>query len=282
MWKTIKGFENFYKINEKGEILRINSHKGGLPEEYKVKPQVHYSEGRRPLVVIALYDSEKKSYKNYVLSRLVLETFTGVSGKYVYYKDGNSLNYKLSNLEWSEEKFYNEDRRVQIKCVETNEVYSSVSEAAKKLGIGVHVVYKCCVKGTPYKKLHLTFADEKEKEKRIISPKELESLPKEEWKILEGTKNQYLISNKGRVKSAIRTTPNGLISSEKLVTVKLIDNRPIINTRIYSGKKILRKFFTVSNEVYKAFIKVTDKSVYHKDGNPLNNTIENLKIKKES
>lgn len=92
------------------------------------------------------------------------------------------------------------------------------------------------------------------------------------WKPIKETDGCYLISNYGRVKSVPR---NGTINKERIIKQQLKkDNYYQVNMKVY-GKSIWRR---VNRLVAQAFIPNPDNlpCVNHKDGNKLNNCVDNL------
>ena len=92
------------------------------------------------------------------------------------------------------------------------------------------------------------------------------------WKPIEETKGCYMISNYGRVKSMPR---NGTINEEKIIKQHLKkDNYYQVNMKFYR-KSIWRR---VNRLVAQAFIPNPKNlpCVNHKDGNKLNNNVNNL------
>lgn len=97
-------------------------------------------------------------------------------------------------------------------------------------------------------------------------------LPNEQWIEVEGSKGAYYISSYGRVKSYIKhsnpqiLTPRAKVKDSPYLSVDLS-----IDGVIYS--------FLVHRLVAKHFLPDTyseDKEVHHKDGNALNNKVDNL------
>lgn len=96
MWKSIKGWENYYSINEYGEIK--NDLKGNL-----IKGDVNSSGYCR----VCLYNkNHNPSKQRFFRHRLVAKHFIDnpLNLKEVNHKDGNKFNNHKDNLEWSSRK----------------------------------------------------------------------------------------------------------------------------------------------------------------------------------
>lgn len=134
-WKRIREFPN-YAINMSGEVYSFVTHK-------KLKP---YKQ-RNEYLIIRLFN-DGKSFSKYI-HRLVGETFLknprGL--REINHKDGNRQNNSVENLEWvsrsgnmfhkiyvskSEGGYY---PLRSVRCVETGEIYPSVHEAARAIGV---------------------------------------------------------------------------------------------------------------------------------------------------
>jgi len=102
---------------------------------------------------------------------------------------------------------------------------------------------------------------------------------KEEWRDISGFEGVYQVSNLGEVRSLTRMVSNGKAWYKK-------EGRVLKKTKTTTGywkvelstKDIKRKSYKVHRLVAKAFIPVVPgkELVNHKDGNPLNNRVENL------
>lgn len=102
---------------------------------------------------------------------------------------------------------------------------------------------------------------------------------KEEWRDIEGYEDLYKISNLGRVKSLVGFNGHEYIKREKILkpSRQYVGNnysRYIVN--LSKNKK--RKSFKIHRLVAKAFIPNIENKmkINHKDGNPLNNKVDNL------
>ena len=91
--------------------------------------------------------------KNYYVHRLLAQAFLPNPDNLpcINHIDGNKLNNALSNLEWctyTENIQHAYDNRLRynarrIMCLETGEVYSSISLASRSTGIGVSALSAC-------------------------------------------------------------------------------------------------------------------------------------------
>lgn len=266
MWKPIKNFENEYELSENGEI-RTHYQKHGV-----ITPYLTNHGG----MAVNLYKDGKYSVRSF--AKLMLETFTGESRKYVIHKDKNPCNNKLENLEWSDTKPLT--NCLEVFCKETNEVYKSLRDAQRKLGLTSTEVIYSCDSGNAVNGYTLSYMKTSSKDKAKIM-RYVENLPNEDWKILENSDDKFMISNKGRVKSAFKLAygKDGKTYhiKEKLIQPRIVGNRAVVHVRLDSG---IRRHFTLPNEVYKHFVNPNIRKVKYIDGNPNNNSVENLRVVK--
>lgn len=91
----------------------------------------------------------------------------------------------------------------------------------------------------------------------------------EEWKPVVGFEDYFLVSNTGKI--------IGLRTNRAIKTYIHKSGREIFSTRV-GGRKGQVHCFKVHRLVAEAFISNPDnkRTVNHKDGNPLNNTVDNL------
>ena len=278
-WRPIEGFEGIFKVSSDGTVVRC---KEAITRDPK-KGSIVINGGD---VMIKPYKSKKGLYyvvlqyknKNYTksLGKLVLEAFKGVDpeNKVVRHIDGNPVNNSIDNLEWTSEK--HNSKSIKIKCLETDEIYDSVSSVAKAYDYPAFKILRACRLGVSIKDTHFMFVDDSLKEDKTIP-----DLPDEKWKLLEGTNDNYMISNKGRIKRLNRVVIiRGKESPRpaKIIEPKLYNNKAVVHIRIYdeldSNKRIL---VDIAKQVLFHFTKdYTGGKIKHKNGNPLDCRLENL------
>jgi hypothetical protein len=139
MWKPIYGFED-YLINEIGQIKSLKTNRI-LSQRYDLKGYL----------IVSLTKNKKQTTKS--VHRLLMETFNPCDGMKEltvnhinHIKDDN----RLENLEWMSNKdnvkeAYKAGRhknkhkggnnRLPVRCIETQQIYSSNAEAARAVGI---------------------------------------------------------------------------------------------------------------------------------------------------
>ena len=102
---------------------------------------------------------------------------------------------------------------------------------------------------------------------------------KEEWKSIKGYEGLYEISNFGRVKSLVGWNGHKYVKREKILAPYKQQTNPNYSRSVVKLKKNGKgKEFKVHRLVAKAFIPNPKnyKVINHKDGNPLNNKVNNL------
>lgn len=129
-WKDIHGYEGLYKISQNGKIKNCNINKILKP----VKMNTGYYR-------VSLCKNKIK--REYYIHRLVAQHFILNYNNLpeVNHKDGDKSNNCVSNLEWCSRKQNIEHsirilgnkfgKRRQVQCIETNRIFSSLTEASK-------------------------------------------------------------------------------------------------------------------------------------------------------
>lgn len=150
-WKPVKGYENYYEVSNLGRIKSLARTVSWKNRAGNISSRQDGEKIIAPDVLQTGYVRVKFRVggivKAYSVHRIVAEHFIdNPSGKpCVNHKDGNRTNNKVNNLEWctySEnnlhewrvlgKKSYNSRK---IKCVSSGDVFNSVSDAAKYIGV---------------------------------------------------------------------------------------------------------------------------------------------------
>ena len=145
VWKDIIGWEGKYQVSNLGRVRTLN---------YKRTNQIRIMSGVtdiRGYKCIAFREGGAGSrQKHFMVHRLVAQAFIpNPEGKpFVNHRDGNRKNNNASNLEWCTRE-ENEKHKIyvlghpsgsvippkKVICVETGQVYPSVSSAARAIGV---------------------------------------------------------------------------------------------------------------------------------------------------
>lgn len=140
--KDIKNYEGLYAITSCGKIYSYK-------RKVFLKPEKVWDGYLR---VFLYKDGIGKHYK---VHRLVAETYipNPENKPCVNHIDECKTNNALQNLEWVTHKENNnfgthnersgKSRRKKIQCVETNEIFNSVTETAKAVNIGLSSISSC-------------------------------------------------------------------------------------------------------------------------------------------
>lgn len=164
-------------------------------------------------------------------------TNAGYDGSYVMYEDGTVFNTNTS-------KKLKEDERGRV----------TIYKNGQPIHKSVRVLYKEVF------------------DRYLQRPDNILNLKGEQWKEIEGSKGEYLISNKGRFKSYSKHSKARLIypfrrhGDNKYLSINLYING---NRNTFLAHRLVAKYFLNNYS--------EDKVIHHIDGNPYNNSVENLK-----
>lgn len=140
IWKPVVGWEGRYEVSSLGRVRSISTkwHRG-IIRKFHIRGTGYYH---------VTFTRGNKSY-NFYVHRLVAQAFipNPENKPEVNHKDGNKLNNTVENLEWAT---YTENilhsyhvlgndlkknQKVKVRCLETNEVFTSIKEASIATGI---------------------------------------------------------------------------------------------------------------------------------------------------
>ena len=169
VWADVKGYEGFYQISTFGNVKSLSRqvrHSNGGPKilkERMLKTRVNGKSGYRE---VGLSKDGKQKY--HLIHKLVAEAFINNPNQLpvVNHIDGCKTNNDISNLEWCtygeniKHAFVNglshnnmtdeiaeaghRVQRKQVRCIEDNLVFNSISEAAVYYGIYTSNLSRVC------------------------------------------------------------------------------------------------------------------------------------------
>ena len=165
VWKDIKGYEGLYQVSNFGRVKSL-PRIGTINNERILKQSFH----RKGYMEAHLCkDGFEKIVKTH---RLVAEAFipNPENKPQVNHKDENKQNNRADNLEWCDNQYnsvYNDRMNKiakklsrKVRCLETDVVYESVAEAARKTGIAhSNIVYVCQGSYKQIKGYHFKYED---------------------------------------------------------------------------------------------------------------------------
>lgn len=136
--KDIKNYEGLYAATEDGRIW-----------SYKRKKFLKPIDNGFGYYRVDLCKDGKA--KRFLVHRLIAETFlpNPENKPCINHKDENKSNNALSNLEWATYKennnygTHNEKIRKKVICIETQEVFNSITEAAKAINKSTGNICDC-------------------------------------------------------------------------------------------------------------------------------------------
>ena len=149
IWLPIEGYENLYEVSNLGRVrslehtvIKKNGVKLKVPGKI-LKPRSN----NRGYLMIRLY--KNGIYRDFLLHRIVSTAFIPNPDKkfQVNHLDEDTLNNSAENLEWCTQKENvnygtgikrsSEKRSKQVLCVELNQIFPSLTDAARQLRLSV-------------------------------------------------------------------------------------------------------------------------------------------------
>ena len=139
LWEDVEGYEGKYQVSTTGKAKSLNYNNTG--KEKLLKPKIN----KQGYLEVKL--SKNNKAKDYMLSRLVLETFLKIKltkNDIIMYEDNDSLNPSLDNLYiitrgQRQELTYDKDKRYRPKYEYYGEKLST-KEIAKRTGIDARTI----------------------------------------------------------------------------------------------------------------------------------------------
>ena len=149
IWLPIGSYENLYEVSNLGRVRRIESFVNGKAGSKRkvsgkiLKPRTY----RNGYLYVTL--CKNGVVRNFLLHRLVATAFLPKSDKkfQVNHLDENKLNNTVENLEWCTQKENinygtrtkraSEKRSKPVLCVELNQIFPSLTDAARQLRLNV-------------------------------------------------------------------------------------------------------------------------------------------------
>lgn len=152
IWRDIKGYEELYQVSNLGNVKSLKYR--------KTKYEHLLSQGTNKYGYKFVILCKNNKSKNFKVHRLVADAFIDNKCQYelVNHIDGNKQNNIVDNLEWCNYSqnlihAYNNNltkphspmKSKQVKCIETNKIYKSITEASKDTGFCINNISQCCL-----------------------------------------------------------------------------------------------------------------------------------------
>lgn len=149
IWKDIKGYEGLYQVSNLGRVRSFP--RQGTRKEETILRLTKTKKG-----YLSLHLCKNKEGRSFRVHRLVAEAFipNPTNLPQINHKDENKLNNCVDNLEWCDSRYNNIyngrmkkiARKIgrKVKCLETDVIYDSISEAARATGITYSNIAAVC------------------------------------------------------------------------------------------------------------------------------------------
>lgn len=156
-WRTVVYNDEVWEDYEVSNYGQVRSLKFRKVKILKTRKQ------RNGYLTVTLFKNEKS--KQVTVHRIVGYTWipndNPTEKTVINHKDHNRQNNSVDNLEWTTQKKNVEDGRgKRVLCVETGQIFESVDQASRFLGVSQMAISKACNgKSKTCKKLHWEFVD---------------------------------------------------------------------------------------------------------------------------
>lgn len=235
IWKDVPGYEGSYQASTEGRIRSLDRkilRKDGKVALYKGRVLAANK-------IVCLTNASEEKKVNIATSRVIAMTFLNIpQDDYdVIHLDGDMDNTRLNNLEI---KLLRNPRTSlsigkPVKCIETAEIFNSVTECANSLGTTSSIISHAALNGVAVHGKHYTYNIDELDIYTIVN------LPGELWYPIKGAEGKYHVSNLGRVKSLKRDTFHKLSSQHVCIrTEHLMSVRRGTVGLFIGGKQVTR------------------------------------------
>lgn len=169
IWKDIKDYEGLYQVSNLGNVRSL-PHKVICWNGYTMTTKLHPGKFRKSYPdkygYLHIKLSNKGTTKSFLIHRLVAEAFIPNPNNFpiINHKDENPQNCCVSNLEWCDVIYNNNygtrnirmaktmsnKKKKAVRCIETDIIYNSISDAMTYTGIHGSQICGCCNKKRAY------------------------------------------------------------------------------------------------------------------------------------
>ena len=148
IWLPIEGYENLYEVSNLGRVRRLESFVAGKAgSKRKISGKILKPGVSKGYLIVNLCKNAVR--KNYYVHRLVSTAFlpNPDNKPQVNHLSEDKTNNEVSNLEWCTAKENNnygtrikrasEKHSKSVLCIELNQIFPSLTEAARQLSLNV-------------------------------------------------------------------------------------------------------------------------------------------------
>lgn len=151
IWKPIKNYEGIYDVSNFGNVY-----------SYRLKRNLKLSKDKIGYIRIGLQKINRTDVKLFYVHKLVAQAFipNPLNKPFINHKDENKANNNVNNLEWctiqENINYGTRNERIgksntnsiyfskKVMCIDTKQIYPSLSEASRQTGIPISNISKCC------------------------------------------------------------------------------------------------------------------------------------------